>query len=313
MTTPADLPPDPSYVINRSLDLIGRSDIVLGEIEEGTEGAKVALRHYLPVLKQLLRAAHWDFARFQVPLVLLGDATGQTSGVGTVVQAPWTYCYALPNDCLKVRFLPWNTVPNGPSPPIMTGIGNPALNSIRLVPAPFIVAMDPNYPMVTGIPPSWPQTPQWWDVSGGSPTMRTVINTNVPPQPQGTDPTIYPSLVYTGFTPYPSQWDVLFEEALVHCLAERLSMALVKDKREAIAVAARREASAKAMIAQARLTNGNESSFPQTTDHYPDWMRSRYMGSNGGWGIYGNGSGYGGFPAFGGWDAFSFSGSGSVF
>lgn len=315
MTTPSDVPNDPSYIVNRALDAIGRSDIVIGEVEEGTEGAKVALRHYLPVLKQMLRTAHWDFARAQVPLALLADGTGQTPGVGTVVPSPWTYEYALPVDCMKVRFLPWNTVPVQPNPPIMTGIGQPALNSVRLIPAPFLVAMDANYPVMTQPAPSWPQMPQWWGVAGTGPVQRTVILTNVPPQPQGSNPTVFPSLVYTALIPYPSQWESLFEEAFVQALAERLALPLSIDKKFGLAVRAQCEASAKAMIAQARLTNGNESSWPQTTDHMPDWMRVRTMGGGTGWGTYGpwGGAGMGnGTGFFGGWDSFAFS-SGSVF
>lgn len=315
MTTPSDVIDDPAIYVNRALDFVGRSDLCIGDIEEGTEAAKVALRQYFPILKQLQRAAPWNFCRAQVPLTLLADATGQTSGVSTFVQAPWAFAYAWPNDCLKVRFLPWNTVPMGASPPLMTGIGNPALNSIRLVPAPFLVGMDANYPVVTDIPPSWPQVPQWWANQGQGPTIRTVILTNVPPQPQGDSPTIYPSLVYTALVQYTSMWDELFKEALVHCLAERFATSLIKNRRDALATAAQRESSAKQMIAQARLTNGNESSFPQNVDHYPDWMRVRAMGGGTGWNTgVGYGSGYGGFPSYySGWDSYAFSGSGSVF
>lgn len=304
---------DPASVVNRALDEIGRSDLTIGELEEGTEAAKPALRAYGPTLRQLLRASHWDFARKQTPLVLLADATGQMPNVGTIVQAPWSFCYELPIDCMKVRFLPWNSNPVGVNPPLMTGLAQPALNSIRLQPAPFLVALDSNYPVVTGAPKSWDQVPEWWTSAGTGPTQRTVINTNVPPQPQGSSAAVCPSLVYTSLVVYPSQWDSLFEEAMVQVLAQRLAMPLNTDKKLGMAIRNQCIATAKEMITQARAVNANESGAPQSVDHLPDFIRVRSGGSS--WGAsglgcdsYGSGFGIG----FGRWDGFSFS-DGSIF
>lgn len=301
----------PATIVNRALDQIGRSDLTIGELGEGTEGAKPALRAYGPAMRQLLRAAHWGFARKMAPLTLLGDATGQTPNVSTTVQAPWSYCYEYPIDCLKARFLPWNSNPVQPNPPLMTGITQPPLSSVRLQPAPFLVSLDYNYPVVIGQPATWDQVPEWWTTSGEGPVQRTVILTNVPPQPQGTDPTIYPSLVYTCLVIYPSQWDALFEEAMVNYLAQKLAMSLCSDKKWALQVRDEAIKVATAMIGEARATNANESGFPLTTDHTPDFIRIRNSGGGSYWG--GGGAGWDGIGYLGyGWDSCAFS-NGAVY
>ena len=90
----------PTAIANQSLDAAGIT-FTLGDIEEGTRSAQVCLRAYRHCLQQLLRAAHWNFARKQAQMELLADASGQTPNVGTIVPAPWTYEYAYPPDCMK--------------------------------------------------------------------------------------------------------------------------------------------------------------------------------------------------------------------
>lgn len=102
MTLPAD-------IVNRALDAIGVPNVI-GDLEEGTREAQVALRAYGPAMRQLLGAAHWDFCRKQAPLTLLADATGQSEGVGSIVVPPWCYEYSFPIDCIKSRFVPMNNV-----------------------------------------------------------------------------------------------------------------------------------------------------------------------------------------------------------
>ena len=305
----------PASIVNRALDLIGRSDLVVGEIGEGTEAAKPALRAYGPAMRQLLRAAHWDFARRQAPMTLLADATGQTTGVGTVVQAPWTYVYALPPDSLKVRFLPWNSNPVQPNPPIMTAINQPPLNCVRLVPAPFLVGLDSTYPVQEGCSLTWDDLPDWANTPGEGPTQRTVIYTNVPPQPQGAAiPTIYPSLVYTALVVYPSQWDALFEEALVNYMAQKLAMPLVQDKKFALAVRAHAIDATKNMLMEARAVNANESGAPQSIAREASWIRARNRGGGNYWGGGGVYDGNYGGPGclYNSFDAIGFS-DGSIF
>jgi hypothetical protein len=304
----------PASLVNRALDQLGRPELALGELEEGTEGAKPALRAYGPAVRQLHRVAHWDFARKQAPLLMLGDATGQTPNVGKKVLAPFCYEYALPIDCMKMRFVPWNSNPQQPNPPIMTGLGQQPLNAVRLRPAPFLLSLDYNYPVETGNAIVAQGIPDWANCTGTGPQQRTVILTNVPPQPQTNAPVVMPCAVYTCLVVYPSQWDSLFEQALVNYLVQLLAMALVKgtiaEKRavrdDAIKIA-------KGMIEEARATNANESGYPQTTSHTPDWISARNQGGGnyGGWG--GSYDGYSG-PGilWGGYDSVAWS-DGSVY
>ena len=272
----------PATIVNRSLDRIRRPDLAIGDIQEGSEGSRPALRAYLPALRDLIRTAHWAWARRHVPLQLLGDATGQTLRAGTAVLPPWRYCYALPTDCEKVRYVPWNSQPQTPTnPPIMTNLNAAPLSSVRLIPAPFLVTQDVNYPVLVNAPDTWADVPNWASTAGTGPTNRTVICSNVQNA----------WCVYSAFTPYPSQWDANFEEALVQVLASRLCAALAPDK-FMLQLLQITTAGAKLKISQARASNANESGFPQTTDHIPDWIQTRNAGG-GAWGPLG-GPGFGG-------------------
>lgn len=286
----------PADIMNESLDAAG-VDFTIGEPNEGTHPAQVALRKYGQCLRQLLRAAHWDYARSQQPLVMLADATGQTDGVGTVTIAPWVYTYSYPTNCMKARFLPANYLnPNASAVP-QTSVSDsqpPYGYGMRLIPAPFLISMDSNYP----IDPN----SNWMDVQGVSPTSRVVILSNVN-QAQ---------LVFTAFQPYPTMWDAQFRAAMVAYLAAEIALPLSKDKKFGLAMRDRNILIAKERINAARVTNGNESGFPQTTDHLPDWMQTRFTGGGGNglnyngcggeWG--GNGYGWNGSGFLGyGWDS----------
>jgi hypothetical protein len=106
------------------------------------------------------------------------------------------------------------------------------------------------------------------------------------------------TLVYTGFMPYPNMWDSQFRGALVSFLASRLAMPLAKDKKFGLEMEVKRFQFAKDAVRQARITNGNESSWPQSTDRYADWSQARWAGGGGygwsapwnaGWGTWGMG------------------------
>lgn len=295
----------PSDIVNRALDAIGRDDLIIGDIEEGTEAANPMLRTYDPAMRQLLRCAHWAFARKAVPMVMLADSTGQTVGVGTNVIAPWAYEYALPTDCMQARFVPRNylnpnlTVPGNislPSTPQTTVSQPPFGYVMRLTPAPFLISSETNYP----VDPS----SNWQELQGVSPNSRTVVLTNVN---QAT-------LVYTAFMPYPSTWDQLFEQALVDLLTARMALTLSKDKKFGLELRDRAIVSLKDSITQARVASANESAFPITTDSIPDWTRARRSGGWGGSnGFGGLGFGGGGCGVLGyGWNSLSL-GDGNIF
>lgn len=278
-----------SDVCNQALDAIG-SEMVLGDIEDGTRPAQVLLRAYQQCLMQLLRSANWDFARKTAPMVLLADATKNTPNVGTLVPVPWVYEYEYPTDCMKVRFVPWNyqqvpgvpqgnIIPPNAQAPINTGSGSAPLTGARLRPARFVVATDPNYPA--------PQGSISWEVQGVSPQGRTVILTNVR----------CAEVVYTALMNYPSVWDSLFRAAFVAYLASEVALPLTKDKKFALTLRAEQIKIAKSKIQEARLTDGNEGFY--SSDIPVDWMRGRRtggpgQGNFGGWNDGGAGGGFGG-------------------
>ena len=224
------------------------------------------LRAYGQCLRQLLRAAHWNFSRMQRPLTLLSDASGNTPGVGAIVPYGWLYEYEFPIDCMKARFIPHNpmgiTTGIPPGNLVAPGVGLPflggplasPLGGMRNHPARFLVATDYNY-----APPPGEIT---WEVQGVSPNGRTVILTNVQNA----------ILIYTALILYPSLWDANFRAAMVAYLASETALAVwsKKDRKFGLTVRAQQIAIAKEKIAAARVTDGNES-FSSVTLR-TDWI-----------------------------------------
>lgn len=283
----------PADIVNRSLSQAG-SDLVIGDLEEGTNEARRALMQYAPTLKQILRCAAWNFARQESPLQLLADASGATPNVGTLVPTPWLYLYALPIDCMKARWVPQgrgilpagaappgNIVPPNNQLPLTGAIDYPPSYRLGNRPARFLVATDSNYPGVTTSGQPWGQNTAWWETQGIAPNARTVILTNVP----------FAHLVYTALIVYPSLWDSLFEEAFVAALAARLALPLNKDKKLGMALRQENIAIAAQALQQARVRDGDEGFA--SVDHEPDFIRIRSSGGYGRWGAGGYGEGPG--------------------
>jgi hypothetical protein len=271
---------------------------MIGDLEEGSEPANILLRAYRQCLMQLLRGAHWDFARRQAPMVLLADATGNTPNVGTQVVTPWIYEYAYPGDCMKARFVPWNPLTNLGAPagnitpanaaaPLMTGLNQAPLAGRQQRPARMLVATDFNYPAPAGSIS--------WETQGVSPQGRTVVLTNVKQA----------NLVYTALLNYPSVWDPLFRGAFVAYLASEVALPIwaKKDPKMGLAMRGQQVAIAKDKIQQARITNGNEGW--QSNDIPVDWMDARNAGT-GGWRGFGTPDGGPGVWGYG-WDQCGFA------
>lgn len=274
----------PEDICNMSLAAAG-AERWLGDIRDGSPEANACLRHYGSCMRQLMRAAHWDFLRKTAPLLMLADVTGQTPNVGTQVPVPWTYEYAYPADCMQARFIPQNnfalvtetpasniSAANGNLP--LLGAGAPPTNAARIIPSRFTIATDWNYPVQVGQPPAWGEGVEWWNVQGVGPQERTVILSNVNKA----------QLVYTAFLPYPSLWDPQFIQAMVSLLASYIAMPLNKDKKVGLAIQASQIAIAKQKLEAARITDGNE--MWATNDLVVDWLRIRNSGESP-WGWFG--------------------------
>lgn len=287
----------PGVIVNQALDAIGKPDLQLGEITDGTLAGRAARRIYGPTLRQLLRTAHWAFARRHGEMQLLGDATGQyvrPSGgpaLGTAVEQPWRFCYAWPTDAVQPRWLPYNGSPFGNGAP--TGniaIGNaplmPGLNQIgagpwlRNRPARFLSSTTRDYPVVAG-QMDWSEIPDLDDIEGVGLTSRRCILTDVPPWQDEQSQWHGAALVYTVLSLEIEMWDSLFRQAMVAVLAERLAMPLIAkegDRASQQLATAQRNAQiaiAKDAIMQARVASANEAGFPQSTDQIPDWILAR--------------------------------------
>jgi len=284
---------EPTDVANQALDSAG-VDYTLGNIEDGSRPAQVTLRAYRTCLRQLLRAAHWNFARKTVQLTLLADATTNTPNVGTLVPTPWIYEYALPIDCVKARYIPanqypqnpgvptGNITPSDPTAPLMTGLGVAPLVGQRIIPARFLVTTDSN-----NLPPN-----PGYETPGLSPVTQTVILTNVQ----------YAQMVYTCEQVYPSIWDDLFRGAFVAYVASEIALPLAKDKKMGMSLRNEQIKIAKAKIMQARISDGDEGWF--SSDIKVDWMQARNTGGGNYWN---NGGGNGPGMFWGGYDSCGFA------
>lgn len=261
----------PTSVANEAIDAAGLR-FTLGDIEEGVHPSQVLLRHYWTCLNQLLRAAPWNFARKQADLLLLADSTGQTTGVGTLVPRPWVYAYAMPTDCVRMRYIPWNPfnqpavpagniVPPDSGSPLMTNLDQNANAGARLVPARYLVTTD-----INNIPAGAGN-----DAQGISPIGRTIICTNVR----------YAIGIYTFQAIYPNLWDAQFRAAMVAFLASVIAVPLHDDKKFGMQMRDRNIAIAHTVVKNARVSDGLEGWH--SSDLSVDWMRFRNSGGYGGW------------------------------
>lgn len=292
----------PTDLANLALDKIGHKPAI-SDLEDGTWAAQVCLRAYRECLSQLLRGAHWQFARKQAPLTLLADASGQTPNVGTLVVRNFRYEYALPTDCCRLIYIPYRNpaamgrnyaIPAVPINPALAA-GNQNQHGGRPRPSRFLVARDHNYlPTLGQIS---------WEIQGVSPQGRTVILSDVQQA----------EAVYTSMVLYPSEFDALFRSAFVAYLASEIAVPLAADTPQGKQLAMKeREAQisiVKAKLMEARIVDGNETW--SSTQSLPDWLAFRRNGG-GFYGRYGGNFGGGGDCGDGG-EGMEYNGWGNVY
>lgn len=244
-------------IANISLGLIGaRTNIQ--NFDQSTPEANAVSLLYDVKFQSLARAANWNCLRRQAPLTLLKAAAFTPEGMNQMLPAPpvpWAYEYAIPSDCLRARLVvPWDLPQqSATNPPLMTNSPPPLpTNFGRRQAIKFVVSTD----------------------TDENNTLVKVLLTNKP-QAQ---------LVYTSNVQDPDLWDSQFIDAFTNTLAAFLvnplgrNSALMRDVM----------ATANGLIAQARISDGDEGIT--SADHIPDWMRSRaasgwayYGGNNSGW------------------------------
>lgn len=286
MQVPVNYLTPPSVVVNRSLTMLGATDKFIGDINDGTPVAEAARYNYGRVLRQMLRANHWPFARKQAQLTLLGDSTGNSPApVSTFVENGWIYAFAWPTDAVQGRWMPYNpasVIPvNGSGVPLTTG---PAFAPwYPLTPARFLVSSSDQYPIETGLL-TWDQLPDLQRTEGIGPIYRKIILTNCSP---------CVSFVYTRLVTVIEEWDDGFSNAMDTAMALVLAPTAIEDARLRIAERDRMLGMLKNNLDNARLQAGNEAGFPQSINKEANFMRARNHGAWGGFG-WGAGGFYGG-------------------
>ena len=278
----------PSRIVNQAIDMLGETGKIIGDITDGTPVAETARRNYGQALRQLLRTAHWDWARKRAPLVLLGDATGQSAApVSSTVEWPWTYAYAWPTDAVQGRWLPYS--PTNAQPTTSTGIPQTTGASVGVaypqVPGRFLVTSSSDYPVELGSP-AWNQMPDLQRTEGLGPITRKIILADCSNA----------WFVYTRLGTVIEEWDDLFRQALVTMMALILAPVAIDDPKMRLAQRDHLIPILKNAVADARVANGNESGYPQSVDHQPAWITAR----NGGWwnGLGGGANGYSGYTFY---------------
>jgi hypothetical protein len=215
------------------------------------EASQIALLYY-PTRDDLMRAAHWNFAKKTAQLSLLKSAPGTPNNPNTGVPwsntfppPPWFYEYALPSDSLKMR-----QVKVAPSYAGGTAVGYP-------------VGIGPGA-IGYGGARGWDKFEVASDVDSSNNQIPVVLCNIM--QALG---------VYTCKIENPALWDASFQECMVVALAGRLAMALTGDKQLAQMLIQQ----AGAYVQQARVSDGNEGTT--NVDHIPDWIAIR--GFQGDW------------------------------
>lgn len=227
---------------NRALGDVGARSTV-ADINEDSPEAKYCRLYYDKTLRQLLRAAHWSFARGFAASALLKALPGTPENPGSfTVWTPaypppnWLYTYAIPNDCEQVRYLlPNYNLNDQQSVPVFPGqmYAAPAYNQ----PIAFAIVNDT-------------------DLTGNS------VKVICADQPA-------PLICYTRYIDTPGLWDDSFSQAFSAALASRLVMPLRGDPE----VRKVMMQIANSIILEARVRDGNEGITEYAA--MPDWIQIR--------------------------------------
>ena len=258
-------------ICNRSLSVIGTRSTI-ASMTEATPEAQACTIHFQAACRALLRLAPWSFARYQTNLALVsaaGNTPENPNNTPPFPPAPWSYEYAWPQDCVRLRHV---------KPPYYPP-GSTAENS-GLVLMPGFYGAPMTMPFGLGNERPSYQIGLDYDASGNQiKVILSYIESAI--------------IVYTALVDNPNLWDDEFSEAMVFMLASHLVGALIGDKQMDKALY---EKAANAATT-ARAVDANEQ--PVSPNHTPDWIKVRGyypivgdlpypmdddMGDSGGWG-----------------------------
>lgn len=229
-------------ISNRALLSIG-ARAQISNLQEGSTESDAISTLFVPTFEQLARTADWNCLRKQATLSLIAAAQGTPENPqGTTLPlppTPWLYSYALPSDCLQVRFL----VPS---------FSAAAFNSIS---------------------PAMVTAPTWIN-GGGEINYAVAYSTDSQNNPTNVILTnlSQAQAVYTVDQSNPVIWDSLFQQAMVASLSAYLVPALSLN----LALMQASIKTAESIISQARVRDGDEG--VTVVDHLPDWIAARGIG-----------------------------------
>lgn len=203
---------DQIAICNMALSAAGTRSTIASLSEESAESKACSL-WYQSILEMVLRGAHWNFARKQGALALIADATK-----GQSVPQPWVYEYAMPQDCLQMRYI---------------------MPTIQVVPTGQV---SPSVAM-----PDFVGPPVRFVLSSDVDSQQNPINVLLTNMNNATG-------IWTARINVTANWDSQFVMVMVKALAAHLAIPLTGDK----AMAKLKIEEANAILLEARIRNGDE-------------------------------------------------------
>jgi len=244
---------DVTSLCNQALAMVGTRSSISTISEESNE-ARACLLSFEPTRKQLLRAAHWGFARAyaRFPLIRARFGTPEADpALGSPVNGwnstyepppPWLYAYGIPADVLLVRYVLPNLANSQPAVPF-TG-ADPKLFADTSSQGPM-----PKFEIASSTIPL-------------NPAPKNVVLTNVSQA----------VMCYTKDITDTALFDESFSRAFVQALAAMTVTSLTGDLKMLDALTKL----ANTHILDARVKNANEGL--NVMDHVPDWLSVRGVG-----------------------------------
>ena len=122
-------------ICNRALSMIGTRSTI-ASLDEASVEAQFCKIHYDNTRTSVLRVHNWSFARRQATLALIAAAAGMpenADGSGRIPLVPWSYEYAYPTDCLRVRAIYQPAAAGTAIPFIISSDQDTAGNDIKVI------------------------------------------------------------------------------------------------------------------------------------------------------------------------------------
>ncbi len=213
---------------NLAMQDIGKRSTI-SDLNENSNEARACKIAVDEVRQKLIAAAPWSFCKTAARLAVLKAAPGTPENASAIQgnwdssmpQPGWLYAYAMPSDCLKLRYLLTDPAVSGDAPPLFPyggSVTGPIMNPVT-----FSLGIDRNE----------------------DDEQIRIVSTNA----RGA------IAIYSADVPDPDLWDSDFREAYVASLAVKLSFTLTGDK----ALVGNLMKVAQVKVSEALVTDANSS------------------------------------------------------